>query len=640
MSALLLLPGISYASAGGPSSSSSVRARIDRIEAELESLPIFPESTSPWTLGYSSAHRTEPELPLQIDIDFPEPAVVDLVVLMPSSITDQRNQFQSWGFPIRFKMECLLRGGGRTIIADFLDKDYPAPGIEPQLFPCPNPVRTTGLRITVTQPAPNSTWWRAEQVVSFSELFAFAGERNVALNSEVTATSSNEHSFIWSTKCLTDGFTFFYPMFHDLESPKTSINGYGLKELNVDLDLGEVHPVDEFHLWPIVHSVQYNFPTSAGLGFPLNIRLEGSMTRDFSNPQVLYENSNLLYRPGAGPFMQRTPSTKVRFLRFRFRNGFPDFMSRFPNILDRIAVSEIAILSNGENVSLGIPVKAPNLKGADRAKIESLTDGRSNEGQILPLRKWLMQFKRRVQLEAALESLRRELDAAQLEEQQRFRILIFAAVGCILILVQIIFWIRSTSRRRAAQMRERMAGDLHDEIGANVSSIAHTSELLAESMTHPTDTQKRLLKNLITNARLTYREIKHFIRFIEGETRSTDLFDQFTEVADQILGTIPKRFTMQNRRTFNALNSSDKWNLLLFYKEALNNVIKHANASQVDIWFGRVNGQYKLEVTDNGCGFTPSERGCRHLEQRAALLKGRLEVQSPSGGGTKISLIF
>lgn len=624
-----------------PSLTSPIRQEIAQVEAELASLPVFPLNTSPWTMTYSSEQHQAPELPVRIEVRFPEPAAIDLVALMPGLFTDQRNQVQAWGFPVRFMIERVLPDGSTDVIADFRERDYLKPGIDPQFFPCPDPVPTAGLRITVTQPATNSTWWRASHVVSFSELYAFVGERNVALNAPVKATSSNEFGYLWSTKCLTDGFAFFSPLFHDVEDPENNIIGHGLEKLEVKMDLGDVRRIDEFHLWPVVHEIQHNYPPSSGLGFPSSIRLEASQSVDFSKAEVIYEDPNLDYLPGAGPFMHRTRPTQARFLRFTFANGLPSRIRRPANEShSRIALSEILILGDGKNISHGIQVRAPQLSRADQERILSLTDGRSNEGKILPLRQWLDQFKRRVQLEAMLKTLRLDLDAAQRQEERRFRTLLLVAIGLIALLLQMIWLVRVAARRRAARMRERIACDLHDEIGANVSSMAHSTELLAESIAQPSSTQSRLLGNLLDSARLTYRETKHFIRFIEGENHSHDIAEQLTQVADQILSTIPRKFSLANTRSFNVLNPSTKWNLLLFFKEALNNIIKHANATEVTIRTRRKDKELMLEITDNGCGFSQESPSCRRLEERAALLCGKLEIASRPGEGTRITLYF
>lgn len=632
---LTLFPELVLAWAPLPSLTDPIRQEIKQVEAELRTLPVTPINTSPWTLGYSSKQDEPPELPLQVEIRFPEPETIDLVALIPATYTDDQNELNSFGFPVRFSIERILPNGTVQMIANHLEAAFPAPGIEPQLFPCPDPVPTAGLRITVTERAPNATWWRASHIVALSELFAFDGDRNVALNAPVEASSSFEFSYVWSPTCLTDGFSQFSPIDHSLTNPMKNFSELS-EEVILKFDLGKTFRIDEFRLWPVVHSIQHNFPPSSGIGFPQFIRLEVATNGHLADAEVVYEAEEILERPGAGPFMHGIRPTEARFIRLTLRDGLPDFRRK-----ERveIALSEIEFLESGKVVSKGVPARTPRLDTSPPG-LNLLTDGNSNEGEILPLRLWVTQFKRRVELERKLGTLLLGLDTAQRKEENRARTLLLIALVLIAALLQLVWLVRSAARRRWAKMRERIACDLHDEIGANVSSIAHTAELLDETITRPSDTQTRLLGNLIASARLTSRETKHFVRFIEGEDQDRDLTEQFGRVAGQILSTIPVTASFENTRSFNRLDPSTKWNLLLFYKEALNNIIKHAGATAVEITARRTGSRMQLLVADNGRGLPENVKPCRHLESRAKMLGGRLEIRSRPGEGTRINLIF
>jgi signal transduction histidine kinase len=89
---------------------------------------------------------------------------------------------------------------------------------------------------------------------------------------------------------------------------------------------------------------------------------------------------------------------------------------------------------------------------------------------------------------------------------------------------------------------------------------------------------------------------------------------------------------------------------LLLYRaagEAIRNVERHAAASSVTVRVARENGRARLEVVDDGIGFTPEERqrsraeghvGLSLLEELAARMDGTLHVQSESGRGTSFAL--
>lgn len=624
--------GLVFAGAPFSSLTEPIRREIGRIEREVASLPTTPINISPWTLGYSSTQHEAPAWPVQIDITFLEPALVDLVALLPATYADNQGMVQPFGFPQRFSIERVLSDGSTRPLADHLDADYAVSGIEPQIFSCADPQATQGLRVTITRPAPNPTWWHAPHVAAFSELFAFAGERNVALNAGVKASSSFTFSYVWAPSCLTDGFSLFAPIDLQLSNPEANFLGNHDK-VAIGIDLGTERRVDEFRLWPVVHSIQHNFPNSSGVGFPIKIRLEIAATESFENARVLHMTNKLAIQPGSGPLMLRTAPASGRFVRLTLEHGFPDF--RVPHS-KRIWLSEVEMLEAGQVVSQNArawivdEVRAP-LK---------LTDGQSNEGRILPLRGWVTRFHQRKQLERRLLTLRQELDAAQRQEEARAGKLILIALALIVALLQVVWLVRAAAKRRWERMRERIGCDLHDELGANVSSIAHMAELLSETIEKPTEQQTRLLTSLLENARLTSREARQLVRLVKADDHDRDLNVQMRDVAGQIVGGIPIEFSLAETRRFRRLDALTRWNLILFYKEALNNVIKHSGARSVKVTTREADSARQLVVEDNGCGLPETAPRPRHLENRAKILGGKVEISSRPGQGTRVTLTF
>ena len=612
-----------------------IQQEIDRIKATLATVPIMATHASPWTLGYAASWEDQSEAPLTIEITFAEPAEIDLVAMLPATHTDDLNMKQSFGYPVRFSLERLLPDGSAKMIANHLDEDYPEPGMGPQLFPCPDAALTIGLRITVTRRARNPTWWSTSHVVALSELFAFVGERNAALHSKVTTSSSYKLQGAWAPDYLTDGFSLYSQIDHKLGDPTNSFHAFA-DEVRLEMDLGKDNRIDEFRLWPVVRAVQHNYPMMIGVGFPRSFRLELARTVDFSDAVVLHEESEMNQQPGGGPLMKHVVPTTGRYLRIILKDGIRDFRHEDQAV---IMLAEIEVLEKGVVVSNGLPVLAPGNDTGTRG-LSLLTDGLVNEGRILPLRQWLTQFHQRISLTLKQRELWPIATEARMRNRKQSALMLFIAIGVIVALVQMVWLVRAAAHRRWARMRERIACDLHDEIGANVSSIAHTAELLKETLRQPSETQSRLLDNLIENAHLTTRETKHFVRFIESEEQDLDLTQQFAQVANRILGTIPTSFSLEDTRSFNALDPTTKWNLLLFYKEALNNIIKHAGATAVEIHTRRTGSKLLLEIADNGRGIPGQSISCRHLESRAKVLCGHLEVRSVPAAGTRVILTF
>jgi signal transduction histidine kinase len=82
-------------------------------------------------------------------------------------------------------------------------------------------------------------------------------------------------------------------------------------------------------------------------------------------------------------------------------------------------------------------------------------------------------------------------------------------------------------------------------------------------------------------------------------------------------------------------------------REAIVNVIRHAEASRIEIHLDFRPNTFNLEVRDNGRGVSPNEAaearkhghfGLSSIQNRASLIGGRCEIRSRPGGGTVVSL--
>ena len=76
--------------------------------------------------------------------------------------------------------------------------------------------------------------------------------------------------------------------------------------------------------------------------------------------------------------------------------------------------------------------------------------------------------------------------------------------------------------------------------------------------------------------------------------------------------------------------------------EALTNVTRHADAQSAVVHIARSNGHLELEVRDDGCGGADGFRGSGLLGMvdRLDALSGRLVVESPVGGGTRLQAVI
>jgi signal transduction histidine kinase/ligand-binding sensor domain-containing protein len=195
-----------------------------------------------------------------------------------------------------------------------------------------------------------------------------------------------------------------------------------------------------------------------------------------------------------------------------------------------------------------------------------------------------------------------------------------------------------------ANMRTRIATDLHDDIGANLTRIALLSEVARRDQ-YQEDARNDRLASIASIARESVSSMSDIVWAINPARESLlDLTRRMRRYADEMytLRGIQLRFSAPEATDHLKLGVDVRRDLLLIFKEAVNNSVRHARCSSVTIDL-RVEGRtLRLAMHDDGRGFdTSAERegqGLLSMERRARRLKGRLEIVSGTGNGTDLTL--
>jgi ligand-binding sensor domain-containing protein/two-component sensor histidine kinase len=199
---------------------------------------------------------------------------------------------------------------------------------------------------------------------------------------------------------------------------------------------------------------------------------------------------------------------------------------------------------------------------------------------------------------------------------------------------------RVTRLLEMANLRTRIATDLHDDIGANLTRITLLSEVAKQ--TH--DAEGRLA-SITRIARESVSSMSDIVWAINPKRESLlDLIRRMRQHADEIftLRGIELRFKAPGAADSVRLGVDVRRDLLLIFKEVVNNAARHSRCSRVEIDL-RVEGSgILLLVVDDGVGFDASResegQGLTSMQRRAQRLKGTLEITSGSGLGTSVRL--
>lgn len=196
------------------------------------------------------------------------------------------------------------------------------------------------------------------------------------------------------------------------------------------------------------------------------------------------------------------------------------------------------------------------------------------------------------------------------------------------------------------QIRKKAASDFHDEFGNKLTKIALLAEIMRQNPDSSIQENLPQLSKIITNATQISSGMRDFVwalnpdkdSLLETAVRLLDFGDDFfdkTGVDFQAEG-IDKTFEhiyfpMDERR-----------HIMLMFKESMNNVAKHANASTALLRFSYNGAWLLMELIDNGVGFIPSDtdsqagQGMFTMKNRAEKAGGELTIFSEPGGGTTI----
>jgi signal transduction histidine kinase/ligand-binding sensor domain-containing protein len=228
-----------------------------------------------------------------------------------------------------------------------------------------------------------------------------------------------------------------------------------------------------------------------------------------------------------------------------------------------------------------------------------------------------------------------------------FRILLVIASGMAVwwgVMLRMRARIRRLEQERAMEReRTRIARDMHDEVGANLTHIAATSRL---AMLGPPEETPGFLGEIASIARQTVDSLDEIVWAVNPR------YDTLAGAVEYI-GKFAVRFVsgagvacevdLPEELPSLALTSDVRHHLLLVVKEALNNAVKHSRAGQILVSASLEGSVLSICVIDDGEGFDPGTTavgadGLRNMRERMAGVGGELGIASEAGRGTRVEL--
>jgi signal transduction histidine kinase len=188
-----------------------------------------------------------------------------------------------------------------------------------------------------------------------------------------------------------------------------------------------------------------------------------------------------------------------------------------------------------------------------------------------------------------------------------------------------------------------VARDLHDELGATLTEISMLGSL-ARTPALPLRDRERCLEKVTNVSRTMVATLDEIVWAVNPKYDSVaSLASYYSLYAQRFLNLagIACRLAVAQSFPSAPLDSRLRHGLFLAFKEALNNAVRHSNASQVRIEMEIVAKQLKIAVADNGRGVVLGDcpegsDGLSGMRERMARLGGRCEIKSQPENGTTV----
>lgn len=201
------------------------------------------------------------------------------------------------------------------------------------------------------------------------------------------------------------------------------------------------------------------------------------------------------------------------------------------------------------------------------------------------------------------------------------------------------------------RMRNRIAQDLHDEIGSTLSSISLYSAVMQKSSQNLPQKTNDVLGKIINSTSEIMEKMNDMVWTIKSDN------DDFAQVVNRMRAFAVNMTETKNiKLLFNAeekteslkLGMDKRKNIYLIYKEAVNNAVKYSNCKQLNVSLSKNGNFLNLEIRDDGIGFDLDNvsqnndllggNGISSMQFRAKELKADFEVISKLNFGTTVVL--
>jgi len=206
--------------------------------------------------------------------------------------------------------------------------------------------------------------------------------------------------------------------------------------------------------------------------------------------------------------------------------------------------------------------------------------------------------------------------------------------------------VASEKQREAEQVRMRIARDVHDEIGSELTKITLLIAETKRAQSKTTTASVGHLDEIAAQSRQVGASLNDIVWAVDPRHDSVQSLVQHAQhYAERMLDRSSAKVEQSFMHTGpdRPLDPATKRNIFLLFKEAVNNAVKYAKADRIIVALETGPDSFVLRVQDNGIGFDPVVKGqegngLRNMQARCTALGATLRITSSSGTGCAVEV--
>lgn len=210
-----------------------------------------------------------------------------------------------------------------------------------------------------------------------------------------------------------------------------------------------------------------------------------------------------------------------------------------------------------------------------------------------------------------------------------------------------IFYIRLKNKEQLMETRMQLSRDLHDELGANVSSIQIMASML-NATSEPSNPNLPFIQNITTYSKEISETINDIIWNVNPKFDTLEELSlrmkRYANTTLEAAG-ISCYFDVNTLNESHQINQTSKYHIYLIFKEITNNCAKYSKATQAKITLTQEGNKHVFLFSDDGVGFDHSfvknhGNGLKNIEKRAEKIGAEFHLSSTVNKGTTIQIIL